>query len=72
HHDYPDYCDMVITRDNPLVENGCINVPDEPGIGILGLNDEWLEAHLSPLAQGKVWHDTDEWDFWQSRDRIWL
>jgi len=72
HHDYPDYSDMVITRDNPLVEDGCINVPDEPGIGILGLNDEWLEAHLSPLAQGKVWHDTDEWDFWQSRDRIWL
>lgn len=72
HHDYKDYSDMVITRNNPIVEDGCIKVPDEAGIGILGLNEEWLEAHLSPSAKGKVWHDTDEWDFWQSRDRIWL
>ena len=63
---------MVVTRDNPIVHDGFINVPEEPGIGILALNDEWLEEHLSPSAHGKVWQDTDEWDFWQSRDRIWL
>ena len=72
HHDYPDYSDMVVTRDNPIVEDGAIRVPDEPGIGILGLNDEWLTVHLSASAQGEVWRGTDEWDFWQSRDRIWL
>ena len=72
HNDYPDYSDMVITRNNPIVENGYVQVPQEPGIGIIGLNDEWLEAHLAPSAHGKVWHDTDEWDYWQSRDRIWL
>jgi len=63
---------MVITRENPIVHDGIINVPEEPGLGILGLNEEWLEEHLAPTAGGKVWHDTDEWDFWQSRDRIWL
>lgn len=72
HHDHPDWSDMVVTRDNPIVHDGVINVPNEPGIGILALNDEWLEAHLAPSAHGKVWQDTDEWDFWQSRDRIWL
>ena len=60
------------TSYNPIVHDGVINVPNEPGIGILALNDEWLEAHLAPSAHGKVWQDTDEWDFWQSRDRIWL
>lgn len=72
HHDYNDYSDMVVTKHNPIVEDGCITVPDDVGIGILALNDEWLEAHLAISAGGKVWHDTDEWDFWQSRDRIWL
>ena len=72
HHDYKDWSDMVVTRDNPIVHNGIINVPEEPGLGILALNDEWLEEHLAPTAGGKVWQDTDEWDFWQSRDRIWL
>lgn len=72
HNDYPDWSDMVVTRDNPIVHDGIINVPEEPGLGILALNEDWLEAHLAPSARGKIWQDTDEWDFWQSRDRIWL
>lgn len=72
HHDYKDWSDMVVTRDNPIVHDGIINVPEEPGLGILALNEEWLEAHLAPSANGVIWHDTDEWDYWQSRDRIWL
>jgi L-alanine-DL-glutamate epimerase-like enolase superfamily enzyme len=72
HHDYKDYSDMVVTHDNPIVHDGYITVPQDPGLGILALNDEWLAAHLAPAANGKVWQDTDEWDFWNSRDRIWL
>ena len=72
HHDYKDWSDMVVTRDNPIVHDGIINVPDEPGLGILALNEDWLAEHLAPSAHGKIWQDTDEWDFWQSRDRIWL
>lgn len=73
HNDYPDYSDMVITRDNPIVHDGYITVPNEPGTGILGLNDEWLAAHLRrPTADGVVWQSTEEWNFWQTRERIWL
>jgi len=72
HNDFPDYSDMVITRNNPIVENGYVQVVDDPGLGIAGLNDEWLKDHLAVSAHGKIWQDTDEWDFWNSRDRIWL
>ncbi|MDR2933390.1 MAG: mandelate racemase/muconate lactonizing enzyme family protein [Oscillospiraceae bacterium] len=72
HHDMKDYCDMIVTRDDHIVQNGYINVPEEPGLGILALNDEWLKENLAPHCEGKVWQDTDNWDYWQSRDRIWL
>ena len=72
HHDFKDWSDMVVTRDSPIVHDGIINVPNEPGLGILALNEDWLAEHLAPSAHGKIWQDTDEWDFWQSRDRIWL
>ena len=61
-----------MTRDNPIIQNGFIHVPDDPGLGILALNDEVLAEHLHVVNKDKVWHDTDEWDDWYAFDRLWL
>jgi gluconate/galactonate dehydratase len=71
HHEYPWWSDLVYTPMNPIIQNGFIDVPYSPGIGILGLNDEVLAEHLHPDAKA-VWEDTDEWDDWQAWDRLWL
>ena len=42
HNDYPFWSDFVVTRDNPIIQNGFIRVPDDPGLGILALNDDCL------------------------------
>ncbi|MEI3307151.1 MAG: mandelate racemase/muconate lactonizing enzyme family protein [Dysosmobacter sp.] len=72
HNDYPFWSDFVVTRDNPIIQNGFIRVPDDPGLGILALNDEVLAEHLHVVNKDKVWHDTDEWDDWYAFDRLWL
>jgi L-alanine-DL-glutamate epimerase-like enolase superfamily enzyme len=71
HNDYPWWSNLVKTRDNPIVQNGFVNVPDEPGIGIEALNDEEIKEHLHPIVGG-LWDGTDEWDEWYAMDRIWL
>ena len=72
HHDHPEWSDFVVTKHNPIVQNGHIAVCDDPGLGILALNDEVLAEYLHVVNQGEVWHDTNEWDDWYAFDRLWL
>ena len=55
---------------NPIIQNGFIDVPDTPGLGIESLNDEVIKEHLDPNDPG-LWEPTDEWDFDYSHDRLW-
>jgi L-alanine-DL-glutamate epimerase-like enolase superfamily enzyme len=71
HHDLPWWSDLVNAHANPIVQNGYIEVPRGPGLGISSLNDEVLAEHLHPDSKA-VWEDTDEWDDWAAWDRIWL
>jgi L-alanine-DL-glutamate epimerase-like enolase superfamily enzyme len=71
HNDYPDWSDLVKTKCNPIVQNGYIEVPNEPGLGIESLNDDFIKEHLHPQANG-FWDSTDDWDEWYANDRIWL
>lgn len=63
---------MVVTRRRPIVQNGYIDVPEEPGLGILALNDDHLEEYRLKTRSDKLWNDTDDWDYWPSYDRLWL
>jgi L-alanine-DL-glutamate epimerase-like enolase superfamily enzyme len=64
--------DDIIESGNPhpLIEKGFITVPDKPGLGIDSLNDEILRKHVNPLYP-EIWHSTEQWDTWYSRDRQW-
>ena len=61
---------MVNGLPQPLIENGFINVPDAPGLGIESLNEELLAKHINPDIPG-MWESTDEWNTEFSNDRIW-
>ena len=54
----------------PLIEDGHIAVPDTPGLGFTGLNEEVLQQYASADADG-TFAPTPEWDAERSGDRLW-
>jgi L-alanine-DL-glutamate epimerase-like enolase superfamily enzyme len=42
-----DWMDQVVLHDGPPIKDGCIVVPDKPGLGI-ELNPDVVKAHLAP------------------------
>lgn len=69
HHDVDTpYWEDYITCDKPIVENGFVAVPEEPGLGI-DLNEEVVKEHLKEGE--KLFAPTDEWNQRNSWDRQW-
>ena len=68
--DVPWWNDLVTGLPRPIVQNGYIQVPDAPGLGIESLNDELIAQHLHPNDPG-LWEPTDAWDDEFSHDRLW-
>ncbi|MBC7237937.1 MAG: mandelate racemase/muconate lactonizing enzyme family protein, partial [Chloroflexi bacterium] len=68
--DVPWWSDLVNGLPKPLVQDGYIQVPDKPGLGIDSLNDEVIAEHLAPGEKG-LWLPTDEWNEEYSHDRLW-
>jgi L-alanine-DL-glutamate epimerase-like enolase superfamily enzyme len=67
--DTPWWNEMVIGLPNPIIQNGYIDVPEAPGLGI-DLNEEVMKAHLDPKDPG-YFDPTTEWDNEWSHDRLW-
>ncbi len=59
--------DLVTGIEKPIVQNGYVNVPDTPGLGI-ELNEDVIREHL--LKPG-YFEPTPEWDTVRSWDRLW-
>ena len=68
--DVPWWNEIVDGLSNPIVQDGFIELPDKPGLGIESLNDEVIAAHLDPHDPG-LWEPTDEWNEDHSHDRLW-
>ena len=69
--DCPWWDDIVVSKiPKPLIKNGFIDVPDLPGLGIEGINDEVIKEHLHP-DYPDMWAATDSWDDDFSHDRLW-
>ena len=68
--DTPWWNDLVTGLPNPIVQDGYIEVPDKPGLGIDELNDEVIREHLDP-TDPTMWEPTDEWNDDYSNDRLW-
>ena len=64
------WSDMVKDTEKPRIVDGFMAVPEKPGIGIDELDDEVLKEHIHPEIPG-LWESTDEWNNWDSHDRLW-
>lgn len=68
--DVPWWEDIVFGLPKPLLKDGYIEVPDKPGLGIEGLNEELISQHVHPDFPG-MWESTDQWNNDYSHDRLW-
>lgn len=68
--DVPWWNELVKGLPNPIVQNGFIQVPEAPGLGIESLNEELIMAHLHKKIPG-MWESTSQWDNEWSNDRLW-
>ncbi|MBO0701901.1 MAG: mandelate racemase/muconate lactonizing enzyme family protein [Candidatus Dormibacteraeota bacterium] len=73
HHaaDVPFWSDLVTGLPNPLIEDGYITMPDAPGLGFTGINEDVFREHLDP--EDPVYFDTptEEWNPSRGNDRLW-
>ena len=67
--DYPEWNHLVTGLPDPIIQNGYIDVPEAPGLGI-GLNEEVVKAHIDPDHPG-YFEPTSEWDEEHVNDRLW-
>lgn len=67
--DYAPWNDLVTGLPNPIIQNGYIDVPETPGLG-LDLNEEAIKAHIDPDSPG-YFESTEQWDKLRVNDRLW-
>ena len=67
--DNPWWDEMVTGLPNPIIQNGYIDVPETPGLGI-ELNEEVIREHLHP-GETEYFAPTTVWDTERSHDRLW-
>ena len=70
HHavDNEDWENLVTGIDKPIVEDGYVRVPENPGLGV-ELNEELVEKYL--VEGEELFAPTPEWDETRSNDRLW-
>ena len=68
--DVPWWNDLVEGLAKPLIQDGHIAVPDTPGLGITGLNEDVMRKHMNP-DDPSFFEPTDSWDVEHSHDRMW-
>lgn len=69
--DIPWWEDIVEYPLKPIVDHGFIKVPDLPGLGIEGLNDDVIREHIDKDKIPGLWEPTDEWNTTFAHDRLW-
>jgi len=67
--DYAPWNDLVTGLPNPIIQNGYIDVPETPGLG-LDLNEEAIKAHIDSDSPG-YFESTEQWDKLRVNDRLW-
>ncbi len=68
--DVPWWSDLVLGIAKPLFDHGFVRVPDQPGLGIDGLNEEVIAQHMHDKYPGQ-WEPTDQWNGEWANDREW-
>lgn len=67
--DYAPWNDLVTGLPSPIIQNGYIDVPETPGLG-LELNEDAIKEHIDPDSPG-YFESTEQWDNLRVNDRLW-
>jgi L-alanine-DL-glutamate epimerase-like enolase superfamily enzyme len=72
HHaaDVPFWSELVTGLPRPLIQDGFITVPDTPGLGFSGIDEELFRRQLDPRSP-VFFAETTGWDAESSHDRLW-
>ncbi|MBO0849116.1 MAG: mandelate racemase/muconate lactonizing enzyme family protein, partial [Pseudonocardia sp.] len=72
HHaaDVPFWSELVTGLPSPLIQDGFITVPDTPGLGFSGIDEELFRSQLDPRSP-VFFAETTAWDAETSHDRLW-
>ena len=68
--DCPEWNNIALGIDNPLIVDGFARVPDAPGLGIEALNEELIAKYIHKDYPGQ-WESTDAWNREWANDREW-
>ena len=68
--DCPEWNNIALGIDNPLIVDGFARVPDAPGLGIEALNEELIAKYIHKNYPGQ-WESTEAWDHEWANDREW-
>ena len=68
--DCPEWNNIALGIDNPLIVDGFARVPDAPGLGIEALNEELIAKYIHKDYPGQ-WESTEAWDHEWANDREW-
>ena len=73
HHsvDFPWWEDLIDGIEKPLVVDGFAPVPEAPGLGFGGLNEEAIREHMDAGRPAGYFEPTDSWDDEWSLDHLW-
>lgn len=68
--DVPWWNQLVTGLPDPIIQSGHIQVPEKPGLGFDGLNEELIRQHLDPQDPG-YFAATEEWNHERAHERLW-
>jgi len=69
--DHPEWNELVTGLSNPMIQNGFVEVPEKPGLGFDGINEEMCRNYLDPVDPIYFDTPTEQWDSERSWDRLW-
>ena len=68
--DYPAWNELFTGLPNPIIQDGYIDVPEAPGLGLGEINEEVFRQWLDP-RDPVYFAPTEEWDNEYAHDRLW-
>jgi L-alanine-DL-glutamate epimerase-like enolase superfamily enzyme len=73
HHaaDVPRWSELVTGLPQPLIQDGHIAVPETPGLGFDGVDEDVMRAFLDPADPVFFDRPTEDWDREHAHDRLW-
>ncbi len=63
--------DLVEYADKPFIQDGYVDVPEAPGLGLGALREEAIREHMDLSRPGGYFEPSTEWDAERSHDRLW-